>query len=42
MKGAKHGSGLWKSGKGDTYIGEWKNGKVHGYGVHTTVLGQRY
>lgn len=33
---------MWKSGKGDSYIGTWLNGKVHGHGVHLTHTGQRY
>lgn len=39
MNNQKHGSGIWTSSctlsQPDTYIGEWKNGKVDGYGVHT-------
>jgi hypothetical protein len=27
-KAKKHGSGMWSSKKGDTYIGEWNLGKV--------------
>ena len=38
----KHGSGMWKSGNGDTYIGHWEKGKVNGYGVHMTNTDQRY
>ena len=34
----KHGSGVWTSSytksNPDTYIGEWRSGKVDGYGVH--------
>jgi len=26
---------MWKSPKGDTYLGEWKNGKIEGFGVLT-------
>jgi hypothetical protein len=25
---------MWRSIKGDSYIGEWKLGKADGYGVH--------
>ena len=32
--GMKHGSGIWKGLKGDSYIGEWKYGKADGYGVN--------
>lgn len=42
MNGVKNGSGVWKSGKEDSYIGQWVNGKVEGYGVHITSTGQRY
>jgi len=41
----KHGSGIWRGSKNDSYIGEWKFGKPDGYGVHTWVngkLNQRY
>ena len=32
--GMKHGSGIWKGLKGDSYIGEWKYSKADGYGVN--------
>jgi len=49
----KHGSGIWKGNKGDSYIGEWKFGKADGYGVifyiyflflkvHVWINGDRY
>ena len=38
----KHGSGVWKGNKGDSYIGEWKFGKADGYGVHTWINGDKY
>lgn len=38
----KHGSGIWRGNKGDSYLGEWKFGKADGYGVHTWVNGDRY
>ncbi len=39
MNGYKHGSGMWRGTKGDSYIGEWKIGKADGYGVHTWING---
>lgn len=39
MNGLKHGSGIWKGSKGDSYLGEWKAGKPDGYGVYTWVNG---
>jgi hypothetical protein len=33
---------VWKNLDGDQYIGQWVNGKVEGFGVHTTVDGQKY
>ena len=38
----KHGSGMWRGAKGDSYVGEWKQNKADGYGVHTWVNGDRY
>lgn len=35
----KHGSGMWRGPKGDSYIGEWKFGKADGYGVHVWLNG---
>lgn len=42
MKGIRHGKGVWKksnknleTGKQDSYVGEWKNSKADGFGVHT-------
>lgn len=35
----KHGSGIWRGTKNDSYIGEWKFGKADGYGVHTWING---
>ena len=35
----KHGSGIWRGIKNDSYIGEWKFGKPDGNGVHTWVNG---
>jgi len=50
VNGMKHGSGVWKGLKGDSYIGEWKFGKADGYGVniiiilkvHTWINGDKY
>lgn len=39
MNGLRHGSGIWKGNKGDSYIGEWKLGKADGMGVHIWVNG---
>ena len=33
---------MWKGLQGDSYIGEWKNSKADGYGVHTWKNGDRY
>ena len=35
----KHGNGIWRGCKNDSYIGEWKFGKADGYGVHTWTNG---
>ena len=40
VNGMKHGSGIWRGSKNDSYIGEWKFGKPDGYGVHTWVNGK--
>lgn len=37
----KHGSGIWRGSKGDSYIGEWKFGNADGYGVHTWLNGKQ-
>lgn len=34
MNGMKHGSGMWKGLRNDSYMGQWKQGKPNGYGVH--------
>ena len=41
INGMKHGSGIWRGNKGDSYIGEWKFGKADGYGVHTWLNGKK-
>ena len=33
---------MWKSPKGDRYIGEWRNNKADGYGIHIWVNGDTY
>lgn len=33
---------MWQGKNGDSYIGEWKQGKAEGYGVHTWINGDRY
>ena len=33
---------MWRGAKGDSYIGEWKENKVDGYGVHIWTNGDRY
>ena len=38
----KHGSGYWKASNGDSYMGQWVNNKVEGYGVHKSHNGQSY
>lgn len=35
VAGKKCGSGTWKNPKGDSYIGEWKNDNIEGFGVLT-------
>ena len=39
MGGMKHGLGMWRGQKGDSFTGEWKFGKADGYGVHIWVNG---
>ena len=42
----KNGKGTYKyatgPGKGDDYVGEWKNGKRNGIGTYTDVSGHHY
>ena len=38
----KHGTGIWKGMQGDSYLGEWKNGKADGYRVDTWLNGDIY
>lgn len=38
----KEGQGFWKNTKGDHYIGEWKNSKAHGHGIHVWSNGDKY
>ena len=33
---------MWKNLKGDSYIGEWDNGRAVGYGVFTWGNGDKY
>ena len=33
---------MWRGARGDSYIGEWKDGKADGVGVHTWVNGDKY
>ena len=33
---------MWKGNCGDSYIGEWKQGKTDGYGVHKYLNGDLY
>lgn len=33
---------MWKSLKGDSYLGEWMNGKIEGFGVLAVKEGDRY
>jgi len=47
--GVRHGYGVWKRNKKDpvtgcydSYVGEWKEGKAEGQGVHTWANGDRY
>ncbi|CDW89395.1 UNKNOWN [Stylonychia lemnae] len=52
QKGIRHGKGVWKrqnknssvaeNGIIDSYVGEWKNGKADGFGVHTWSNGDQY
>lgn len=30
------GDGLWRNSKGEKYVGQWKNNKAHGQGIHTS------
>lgn len=36
QNGAMEGDGLWRNGKGEKYVGKWKNNKAHGQGIYTT------
>jgi len=36
----KEGYGVWKGPDGDSYIGEWKQSKADGYGVHVWKNGK--
>lgn len=44
----RHGYGVWKrlapsdTGCQDSYLGEWRAGKAHGYGVHSWANGDKY
>ncbi len=40
MTGMKHGLGMWRGTKNDSYTGEWKFGKADGYGVHIWINGK--
>ena len=42
MDGYKHGKGIWRSNKGDEYIGDWVKGKADGFGVHVWANGNIY
>lgn len=35
----KHGSGMWRGLRNESYLGEWKFGKTDGYGVHIWING---
>jgi len=39
---SKNGTGMWRSEKGDTYVGEWRDGQAEGFGVFTEASGSRY
>jgi hypothetical protein len=34
-EGKKNGYGVWQSPNGDSYVGNWVNGRQHGTGTHT-------
>ena len=40
--GVKHGYGVWKGVKGESYIGQWHTGRAQGYGVHVFANGDKY
>lgn len=40
--GTRHGRGMYVWSCGDTYKGEWKNGKMHGQGVFRWANGDDY
>lgn len=42
IMGESKGMEYGKENNGDSYIGEWKNSKAHGYGVHTWSSGDKY
>jgi len=33
---------MWKGVNGEVYIGEWKDSKANGFGVHTWANGDKY
>lgn len=37
-----NGYGMFKFPTGDVYVGQWKNGKMHGQGIYCFGNGERY
>ena len=42
MNNLKNGQGFEKSKKGNVYVGSYKDGRFHGYGVFTSSDGKQY
>ncbi len=41
LDGKPHGQGNWTHPNGE-YVGEWKNGIIHGQGIFTSYAGRKY
>jgi len=41
LGGKPHGQGTWRHPNGE-YVGEWKNGTIHGQGIFTSYAGRKY
>ena len=41
LDGKPHGQGNWTHPNGE-YIGEWKDGTIHGQGIFTSYAGRKY
>ncbi|HIP09904.1 MAG TPA: hypothetical protein EYG65_09260 [Rhodospirillales bacterium] len=41
LDGKPHGQGTWTHSNAE-YVGEWKNGTIHGQGIFTSYAGRKY